>query len=290
MIKTKKVLNDNALKIEIFANFKNKFTKSDAAIANYIADNFSSVMGMTIAELSKATKVSEITISRFCKKISNGGLQDLKIALASSGSLNAHGFTADNISDNDSTRIIAQKIFSNIKNALDYTLQNIDSALLDEVADIIRSSKCIYVFGYGSSATVCRDLSSRFLRFGMCTEPVSDPHLQASISSVSDKDTLIFAVSVSGNAVDLERALEIAKHNGCRIVLLTSHKKTGASEYADKIIYIPSTGYDTLSEASSMRIIYLAILDTIYTRIALTDTAKYEKNISRIRASLSHFK
>ena len=124
----------------------------------------------------------------------------------------------------------------------------------------------------------------------MCTEPVSDPHLQASISSVSDKDTLIFAVSVSGNAVDLERALEIAKHNGCRIVLLTSHKKTGASEYADKIIYIPSTGYDTLSEASSMRIIYLAILDTIYTRIALTDTAKYEKNISRIRASLSHFK
>ena len=57
-------------------------TKSEKKIADYITGHKDEIMGQTVAEIAKNTANSEITISRFCKKLGFSGLQGLKIALA----------------------------------------------------------------------------------------------------------------------------------------------------------------------------------------------------------------
>ena len=57
-------------------------TKSEKKIADYISEHRHEIMGQTVAELAQGSGSSEITISRFCKKLGFSGLQSLKIALA----------------------------------------------------------------------------------------------------------------------------------------------------------------------------------------------------------------
>ena len=82
MTTANKKLNAKAQRIPLFSEFSAKFTKSDIVIANYIAENIKKVLQMTISDLSLNTEISEITISRFCKKLDLSGFQALKVNLA----------------------------------------------------------------------------------------------------------------------------------------------------------------------------------------------------------------
>ena len=82
------VLHDNTLAISLFSANSKLFTKADIKIANYISANLNHFLQMTISDLASATSVSEITISRFCKKLNLPGLQSLKIVLAGTESIN----------------------------------------------------------------------------------------------------------------------------------------------------------------------------------------------------------
>ena len=57
-------------------------TKSERRIADYIMENERNIMEQTISDIAVQTRSSEITVSRFCKKLGFSGLQSLKIALA----------------------------------------------------------------------------------------------------------------------------------------------------------------------------------------------------------------
>ena len=57
-------------------------TRMEKRIADYVSAHVSTVMEQTISELAAAVGSSEITISRFCKKLGFSGLQSFKIALA----------------------------------------------------------------------------------------------------------------------------------------------------------------------------------------------------------------
>ena len=53
-------------------------TKAERRIADYIVENEKQIMGQTIADIAEETKSSEITVSRFCKKLGFNGLYSNK--------------------------------------------------------------------------------------------------------------------------------------------------------------------------------------------------------------------
>lgn len=79
--KAKIALSPLAHSITLFSSHQHLFTKSDIILANFIVQNFESFQHMTILDLAKATDLSEITISRFCKKLDLAGVQALKMKL-----------------------------------------------------------------------------------------------------------------------------------------------------------------------------------------------------------------
>ena len=58
------------------------FFEQERKIANYIIQNHTKVVNMTIGELAKSCGTSVATISRFCRKCDVEGFHQLKIQLA----------------------------------------------------------------------------------------------------------------------------------------------------------------------------------------------------------------
>ena len=103
-------------------------TKTEKKIADYITGHKDEIMGQTVAEIAKNTANSEITISRFCKKLGFSGLQGLKIALATE--LSAAGEQSyQDINKTDDEAAVAGKIFRNITDGLQDTLKILDFSL-----------------------------------------------------------------------------------------------------------------------------------------------------------------
>lgn len=68
--------------IQLYNQNKDKLTKSENKLANYIAAHTEHVIYDTIKSLGKATNTGDATIVRLCKKLGYAGFSDLKIALA----------------------------------------------------------------------------------------------------------------------------------------------------------------------------------------------------------------
>ena len=70
----KNISKKNISIITLLRSSYNNMTKSEKKIADYILANEKSVMSQTISDLAVKAQSSEITVSRFCKKLGFNGL------------------------------------------------------------------------------------------------------------------------------------------------------------------------------------------------------------------------
>lgn len=288
MAKESNKLDAKAQAIPLFAEFSSKFTKSDAVIANYIAENLKKVLQMTISDLSESTGISEITISRFCKKLDLSGFQGLKVNLASSTVQTVDEVELDM---GDDTPTLASKIFHKIQLGLSMTDQVLDYQAIDRSAQLIANCNRLMAFGYGTSGTICRDIGIRFVRFGITTEVLHDPHQQATVANMCDLyKTVIIVVSLSGSSVDLIEPVHAAKMHGAKIILITSHKRSPLSALADEVLVGVGPEIRLLAESTVTRFAYLAIVDILFSKVAIIKNDGYHNNIMNMRHSLAPLK
>ncbi len=288
MIPNKSLLDDKALAIPLFGSCENKLTKSDAIIANFIANNLAQVLEMTISDIATETQTSDVTISRFCKKLDLSGFQALKVQLASITNQKLEDVEVD---VNDDIKTLSTKIFLKIQEGLNMTQNIIDYEALERAANLIARSNRLMVFGYGTSGTICRDIGIRFVRFGMPVEVFTDPHQQATVAVMTQNyETTVVVVSLSGSSIDLVHCVDLAKQNGAKIILITSHKRSPLADRADEVIVGLGPEIKLLAESTVTRFAYLAIVDVLYTRVAILRNKIYTNNIVNMRKALAAFK
>ncbi|MCR5085747.1 MAG: MurR/RpiR family transcriptional regulator [Succinivibrionaceae bacterium] len=284
----RKLLTPTAQSFSIFSVFSQRMTKSDARIANYTAEHFHEVMSMTISDLAKGIGVSEITVSRFCRKLGLPGLQALKISLA--GTSPNFDFVSD-ISEHDSNEQITSKIFKSIEEGLDKTLKLINFRAIDQAVDIMSSRPRLLLFGYGNSATVALDLATRLVRLGFSTEMSSDPHQQVTLAEICDPDrTAVLAISHTGSSNNLVESLSIARSRGCKVILLTSHERSPAANEADVVLLGVGPEVTNNSEATVSRLVQMAVGDALYTKLSLMNPKLYSASINRMRDGIARLK
>ena len=282
-------LSEKALELPLFSTASQILTPSDFRIANFIAENLEDFMEMTISDLSRSIQVSEITISRFCKKLDLPGLQALKINL--SKELNASNpFISADLNIQDSCKEITEKIFANIQEGLKNTLSLLDFAALENAALLLANTPRILLFGFGNSATVCNDIATRFVRLEKSCEVSCDPHQQVTLASICKENTTVVAVSYSGASTELVNSLKIAQRQNLKIILITSHKNSPAAKLADVVLIGIGPEVKHNSESSVSRLIHLAIGDVLYTRISFLQNHRFEENMQKMREAISTLK
>lgn len=272
--------------LPIIRSAYNDLTKSERRIADYILEHTDRIMTETIPELAKHTGNANSTVSRFCKKLGFSGLQDLKYALASELASEGDENYQD-IHPEDSYQDVAAKIFQNITDGLQDTLKLLDFEAIGKAVDCLSSARRIAVYGFGNSATVCRDIETRFLRFGFVVQAYDDAHQQATSASLLTPADAVIAVSHSGATIELMDTVRIAKASGATIIVITSHAKSDLAELAD--IALTGMGREVRyrSEAVASRLIHMAITDVLYTGIAMKMPDRYLDNIQKMRAVIA---
>lgn len=276
-------MNDDAAKLlPTLRSAYPGLTRAEKAIALYISEHADDIMEQTISTIATATSSAEITVSRFCKKLGFQGLQGLKIALAADVyTLKQSSYQS--ISPDDTSRDIACKMFQNIMDGLQDTLKILDFQAVENAAAALMGARHIAVYGFGNSATVCRDIETRFLRFGMVVQAYADAHMQVTSASLLNERDVAIAISHSGASRDLLDTIRTAQDSGAKIIAITSYAQSPLAKMADIVLIGMGREIHYQSEAVASRLIHMAITDLLYMVIAMQMPEEYQKNIRHMR-------
>lgn len=276
----------NQAVLPILRSVYQDLTKSEQRIASYIMENTAKIMEQTIPELAGNTKSSEITISRFCKKLGFSGLQALKIALAAELS-NAGEMEFREIGDKDTDEQVAAKVFQNIMDGLQDTLKILDFQQVAKAVKVLQRARRVAVYGYGNSATVCQDIETRFMRFGMVIQAYADMSQQLTSASLLTKEDVVIAVSHTGATIKLLEAVRVAKRAGAAVIVITSYAQSNLAKLGDVVLTGMGREVHYSSESVASRLIHMAITDVLYTAMARSNPESYHDNIAKMRSVIA---
>lgn len=251
-------MKKTALKIKMLYS---EMGKAEKKIADWIIENPTGLIPLSITELAEKCGCGEATIVRFAKRLDFGGYQELKISLArEEGSSDM----TDGITAEDSCFEIFEKVSNDIYCSLELTKKAIDKDALEQAAKRILNAQQILIYGLGNSAAVALDFEHKLLRAGMRAAAFSDNHMQAiTASHLTDRDVAI-GISHSGSSKDIVDALKIARLRGATAISITNKGKSPITKVSDITLFTASneTKYTILGLNS--RISQLSIISSIY--------------------------
>lgn len=254
-------------------------------IANWILENQSEIISLSISELAEKCGSGEATIVRFAKRLGLIGYQELKISIAQESS-NSRKIVNETITSDDSCSIIFEKISNDIYRSLEHTKKILNTDSMELAANKIMNARRIVIFGLGNSSSVAIDAQHKFLRAGLDAAAYCDNHMQAIAASHLTSNDVAIGISHSGSSKDIVEALKLARESGATTICITNFGKSPIIKQSDIALFTASeeTKYTILGMNS--RHAQLAIIDSIYTYIVFRKSEEGIKAIHNTERSL----
>lgn len=209
-----------------------KLNRNELEILDFCMKNPKSVQRMKINDLAESTFTSPASIVRFCKKLGFTGFAEFKASL-SLNIKNSEEALKSHFKENP------PNLFKDINKSIEL----INEDILDEVLELLHNANRIEFFGEGSSRIVCSEVAKKFRTIGKTAFNYDDNSMMyISAASLTEND-VIFAVSISGETIQVLKALNIAKTRGAKIISLTDISNNSQSKLADKSLYVTSTSF-----------------------------------------------
>ena len=253
--------------LDSIADRYNSLTRSGKKLADYILSHKSEAQYMSITSLAEASRVSEATITRFCKMLGLAGYNDLKLALAKADpTLGARDPGADptQASGQSSFETLCRRLYQTDVSALNETLAMVDEASALKAAALLSNSRRIFCFGQGSSNVTAMEAWARFSTASSDFIHIADSHMQAMASSLcTDQDAILF-FSYSGATKDMLDVLKPAKNNGASVILITHFPNSPAAMLADVVLLCGPSENPLQSGSIAAKIGQLFIIDYLF--------------------------
>ena len=272
----------NKLLVEIKSKYS-KLSKTEKRIADYLFQNTDSIHPMTITDLSKLVGVSEATILRFVKRIGCSGYSQFRFMLANHAG--SHIVNAS-IDKGDSFIEMYSKISDDVYSTLVKTREGLSNKLLESAYEAIINADQILVVGVGNSYVMSLDLYHKLLRAGFNVRPALDSLFGFISSSQLTKRSLLICITHSGYTKDVFDCAEAAKHNGARILTITSDPSSPVAAQSDIVLRTCSNEIDYRVLGLNSRYSELLIFDTLYSYI-VTHSENVENTIKSIEDNIS---
>lgn len=270
--------------LDRLAGKTDKLSKSDLKIAAVVLRDPQVAIHLSIARLATEAEVSEPTVNRLCRKLGCNGYPDFKLKLAQEISRGSHLFS-ENMEASDDTRTVINKILSSIEQSVHSIGQATSPASIEEATNLLMSSKSIYFFGMGASGPVALDAQHKFARFGIPVVAHTDFINQRMMCSMLTKEDSAVFISYTGRTNAIVDNAALAAKSGARTIGLT-RSGTPLAEHC-RVVVNAVTAEDTdLFTPMTSRIIHLALVDILATKMALQLGDQVEKNIKAIKTNL----
>ncbi len=246
---------------------------AEAKLATYIMGHPAEMIYRSVAEVAQESDVSEATVVRFARKLGLIGFQDLKLHL-SREIISPIRSIHEEIRSEDTHVEILRKVFGSHVAALNDTLQVIEPKNLTNAVEAICKAHHVYFVGVGTSGPNTIDAYNKFFRLGISCSAHTDSHLQAMAVSICQGDDVVVAITHSGNTKDPLTTLQLARQRGAKTIAITNFSRSPISKVADIVLFTASSETKFRAEALASRIAQVAIIDTLWTVVAMTNTGQ----------------
>lgn len=238
-----------------------------------------------LKEIAEENQVSEAMIVKIAKKLDFSGFRELRTGLAYYRQLEIASLYSE-ISEQDDSAQIIQKVFETSIQALEETKAILDIEAFERSVEILCNAKNIDLLGIGGSAQIAKDMAHKFLRIGIKTMVYDDSHMMLMAAAVCDDSSAVIAISHSGSTIDVIEPLVLARKNGAKIIAITNYITSPMAQYADVILSSTSQGSLLLGENAASRIAQLNILDALYVAVAKRNLSRAESNLRKTRSAV----
>ena len=156
---------------------------------------------------------------------------------------------------------------------------------IKSTADYIRHAKNIYITGSGTSynsALVAKQILSKYAKIK--AEPIISSELQFS-PDIIEEDSILIAISQSGESADVLDAVKIAKKSNCRIIAIVNLLTSSLSREADVTIEMncgPEIGVAATKSFTSQLVILYKIVKCLNEENLKIDFNQTSQSIGKI--------
>ena len=273
------------LKIE---SKKSTLSKAERLVCDYIIQHPDEIIYLSVSELAERSGVSDATVIRASQKLGSKSYQDLKISLAQDIVTPLQAVNEE-IAPDDQTPIVVEKVFQGILLTLESTYKVLDLPLLEKAVDAILNAGRICICGLGNSHAIAVDLQHKLMRLGLDAVAFTDSHMLGIAASFLGEGDVLFCVSYSGSSKDIVHAASVAKANHAQVISLTKIGASPLAEISDIPMHTVSNETRYRQTALSSRLAQMAIIDVLYTLIALKKEDSIE-GFFKVDRSLIHTK
>lgn len=274
----------------LFTQIRTKYnilSGTQKKIADFVLSNADKVILYSISELAQQCDTSETTIMRFLRKLGFNSYQVFRVKMAQELSNESTQAIYEEIKADDGIKQIKQKVILLTINSINDLHKLLDDASLDKVTNFINQSQRILFFGVGASGIIATDAYHKFLRLGLNVNICTDSHMMSILGAHTTQSDLIFAVSHSGESRELMDAIELAKENDTKVVVITSYANSTITKFADVVLLSSTNETMYRSDAMVSRIIQLVIIDILYVGLVLKQGTSAIKKVNQSRLAVA---
>jgi len=240
----------------------------------------------SLKEIAAEAGVSEAMVVKITKKLGFAGYREFRTAVSQYNRLPTAEMHQE-LSLDDTSQEIVQKVFRTSIHALEETLSIIDIDAFDRAADLIHGARHRDFYGVGGSAQIARDVAHKFLRIGVRCSVVDDSHMMLMSASLLGPDDVAIGFSHSGNTMAVIEAIQLARRNGARTIAITNYNGSALAQQADVVLCSTAQGSPLMGENAAARIAQLNILDAVFVAVAQRDYKSAEKNLEKTMAAVT---
>lgn len=266
-----------------------QLTDAERKVAQYVIDNYKSILNCTVTELAEKANSSDATVVRFCRSVGYKGYQEFKINLAQDAIV-PYKHLNSALEKGDSTAEIIEKVMRSEIAVLEETINILKPKDLEKAAKAIMKAKKITIFGTGGSAMIGQDAMHKFLKIGIRCFIQTDIEVQTMEAALLNKGDVAIIISHSGSNKNVVECMKLAKNCGAITIGLTTQGKSPVQKNCD--IVLQSSTKETVfkSESVTARIAQLAVIDSLVATVSLLNYEKSYEAIQKTRNATANHK
>lgn len=220
-------------------NSKERFSKGQRSIADYIIKHYAESAYMTASQLGKAAKVSESTVVRFATELGYEGFPEMKVDLIKSlssylTSAQRVAITNDHVSDSE----VLTKTLRQDAARIQQTLNIVDIKAFNRSVEAILNARTIYVIGMRSSAILAEFLeySFRFMLTNVhLVSTTTGSEIFEQLININSNDVLI-GISFPRYASRMINAVHFANSAKAKVIAITDSKDSPIADSAYAVL------------------------------------------------------
>ena len=245
----------------------NQFTKAEKRVADFILQNPSEVLFMSISDLAEPCRVGDTSVFRFCKTMNRKGYQDFKMTLSLSmrGSDKEAEESHEAVSLEDNLKDLADKVLNETISSIQESYSLLELSKVRLAMDALSKARRILFFGVGASMLTAMKAMNKFHRIEpkvYCSEMVSQQLMSA---ATMEKEDVAVIFSYSGATRDIVEIAKLAKDSGATVISVTRFQKSALTEFTDILLLCGANVGSLQKGSTSAEISQLFLVDIMYT-------------------------